>query len=79
MRNSAPGRKEVVAGYAVEARKIPEYFTPEFWHNLRIWDMVQSYGLPYQKGWVQHPARLMQLLQIFDAAKAKVVAEHGDK
>jgi len=79
MKSAPPRRYELVAGYKVERRAIPGYFTDEFWYNLRTWNLCTTHGLPYRKGWAEHPAVLMHLLQIFDAAKAKAMNANGDK
>jgi hypothetical protein len=73
MRSYPPGRYEIVAGeYKVERCKIPDYFDEDFWHNLRIWDICQEHGLPYPDGWARNSTVLMQMLQLFDAAKTKI-------
>lgn len=71
--DSPPRRWELVADeYKVERRRIPEYFGEDFWHNLRTWDVCREHGLPYPGGWATHPTVLIQMLQLFDAAKAKI-------
>lgn len=74
MKTYPPGRFEIIADeWKVDRCKIPDYFTSEFWHNLNIWTICKNRGLPYLKGWAEHPAPLIQLLQIFDAAETKTI------
>jgi hypothetical protein len=71
MRGYPPGRYEIIADkFRVDRCTIPDYFTEEFWHNLRIWNISRVRGLPHGGGWASESTLLVQLFEIFDAAKA---------
>lgn len=73
MREYPPGRFEVVGGqYKIDRREIPSYFTEEFWNNLTVWDRCSQFGMPHDGGWAKQSSVLVQMLQLFDAAKSKI-------
>jgi len=66
----------------MERRRVDEYLTADFWHNFGIWLNCKERGLPYHKGWAEHPGRLIRILQLFDNAEtawqnARIEKEHG--
>ena len=59
---------EIAGKWKVRRNQIHTYFTDDFWHNLSIYQTFKSCGLPYNMGWAEHPANIIELIRIFDQA-----------
>jgi hypothetical protein len=76
-----PGRVMNILGTDVERRRIPEYFTEEYFDALAIWKRYKRYGLPYSIGWAEHPEFIIDIIDIFEDTQAAFnerEAKHAD-
>jgi hypothetical protein len=65
-----PGRVMNVLGVDVERRRIPEYFTEEYFDALGIWKRWKRFGLPFADwGWAEHPAYIIDIIDTFEDAR----------
>lgn len=66
-----PGRVMNVLGVDVERRRIPEYFTDQYFDALGIWKRFKRYGLPFSPlGWAEHPAYIIDIIDVFEDTQA---------
>ena len=60
---------EVIAGHAMPRNQIPDLFTDEFTDLVNAWSLTKRWEtMPFEGGWAEQPARLMDVLTAFDVA-----------
>jgi len=75
-----PGRVMNILGTDVERRRIPEYFTDEYFDSLRIWNRFKRYGLPFAPlGWAEHPAYIIDIIDTFEDTHAAFMNREAEK
>ena len=75
-----PGRVMNVLGTDVERRRIPEYFTDEYFDSLGIWKRFKRYGLPFAPlGWAEHPAFIIDIIDTFEDTYTAFNAREAEK
>lgn len=46
---------------------IPKYMTNYFFDWLKLWKWHKKGWLPYNKGWMEHPWKIIKVCELFDA------------
>jgi len=78
--NDKPGRVMNVLGTDVERRRIPEYFTEEYFDALSIWKSFKRYGLPFAPlGWAEHPAYIIDIIDMFEDTHAAFMEQESKR
>lgn len=66
-----PGRIMNVLGTDIERRRIPEYFTDDYFDALAVWKSWRRYGLPFAPmGPADHPAFIIEIIDLFEDTHA---------
>jgi len=60
-------------------RTIPDYFTPDFANMVEIWVNVKRWGMPFEGGWADQPAILMDVINLFEQAYNEYEEERLEK
>lgn len=53
-------------GYRIPRADIPSYWTEYYYSALRIFYRFKRFGLPFNRGWAEHPSYIVELLELMD-------------
>lgn len=60
------GRESYINGVTVERAKIPEYLNEYYFSCVRIWNRYKRFGFPFDGGWAEQPAYIIEAIEVFD-------------
>ena len=63
----------------MERRDIPTLFNDEYWGALKLWNRYKLFGLPFDGGWAEQPAAVIDVLEALESASRAVERERMDK
>jgi hypothetical protein len=58
----------VIAGKVYKKKDIPGLFDSNFILSYNLWARFKRFGLPFNLGWAEHPAILIDHLEAWEAA-----------
>ena len=53
-------------GLQAKRDEIPEYFNEYYTSALLIYNRFKRFGLPFSGGWMEQPAYIMKVLELFE-------------
>lgn len=53
--------------YSFKKKDIPKFTTSYFWEWAKLWKWWRKDRLPYNKGWMEHPWKVIRVIELFDA------------
>jgi hypothetical protein len=51
----------------IKRGEVYDYLSPEFYEAYGLWVKIRRYGWPHGPAWIQEPACLVELVELFDA------------
>lgn len=52
--------------YSFKKGDIPSYMTDYFFHWVKAWKWYKKGYMPYAKGWMEHPWKVIKVFELFD-------------
>lgn len=55
-----------INGVNVERARIPEYLDEYYFSCVQIWNRYKRFGFPFEGGWAEQPAYIVEVIECFD-------------
>ena len=52
--------------YVFKKGTIPQYMTNYFWEWVKVWKWWKKGVLPYNRGWLEQPWKVIKVIELFD-------------
>jgi len=58
--------KLILREHVIKRGEVFDYLTPEFFSAYNLWSKIKRYGWPHGSAWIDEPASLVELVELFD-------------
>jgi hypothetical protein len=65
-------------GYRIRKGEIRDYFDETFLRCAVFINRYREFGLPYAKGWNEHPKHMIEIIELFNRAQAREYRSRGN-
>jgi hypothetical protein len=63
----------------IKRGEVCDYLTPEFFDAYSLWAKIRRYGWPHGQGWIDEPACLVELVELFDGELELLKEKDGER
>jgi hypothetical protein len=63
--------------YRIKKGEIRSYFDEDFLKCALFINRYREYGLPYNKGWIEHPTHMIEIIELFNRAQTREMQSRG--